>query len=329
MSKGDVKAAIQTCQECQTIDPAPVHWQKGTLSVKEVWKRLGMDITHYGGEHYLTVIDCGPTRFSVWRKLRRQDSACVVQHLEAIFWERGPPEEILTDNDTAFCSRQFKAFLKEWGVQLRLRCAYVPSGNGIVERCHRSVKRIAARKRCTIMEAVYRYNITPRDDVTEETAPSNAIYSYKVRVKDIDVACLPLEDTSHQEYKVGDGVWVKPPNARCTSSFVKGHITGVISTQSVLVDGTPRHVRDLRPIQTPPNQEGPEDDVQTSTRLPPSDSGMIIENNSAERETSLDRNSSDEETLPVVLPRRSERLRVLRRPCALCDEEIRGGCGGH
>lgn len=33
--------------------------------------------------------------------------------------------------------------------------------DGIVERCHRTVKPIADRKGCTIMEAVYWYIFTP------------------------------------------------------------------------------------------------------------------------------------------------------------------------
>ena len=63
--------------------------------------------------------------------------------------------ELLTDNDSAFRSGAFKQFAEGWALQVRFRCAYVASGNGIAERCHRSVKRIAARKRCTIAEAVY------------------------------------------------------------------------------------------------------------------------------------------------------------------------------
>ena len=42
---------------------------------------------------------------------------------------------------------------------------FVSLGNGIVERCHRAIKHIAARTRCFIMEALYWYNVTPKDDV--------------------------------------------------------------------------------------------------------------------------------------------------------------------
>ena len=148
----------------------------------------------------------------------RQDSSSVIRELESIFYERGPPEEILTDNDTAFCSMEFRRFVDEWGIRLRHRCAYRPSGNGIAERCHRSVKKIAARKACTIAEAVYRYNATPKDAVTAASATANAIHRYQVRIKGID-ARLPDRQGTRGPYELGDTVWVKPTNSRCTTCF--------------------------------------------------------------------------------------------------------------
>ena len=182
-SRVAVKMAMRTCEECQSIDPAPVHWEKGTLEVDDYWQRVGMDITHYGAHHFLTLTDCGPSRFSIWRQLARQDLARVIRQLETVFFERGPPHELLTDNDTAFCSREFRAFVNDWGVNSRFHCAYVPAGNGIAERCQRSVKRIAARMHCPIQEAVYWHNVTPRDSVSPPTTPADKIYRYEVRVK--------------------------------------------------------------------------------------------------------------------------------------------------
>ncbi|KAK4321923.1 hypothetical protein Pmani_007305 [Petrolisthes manimaculis] len=63
-------------------------------------------------ESYPTLIDCGPSRCAIWRPLRLQTSASVVQQLKAIFFERGAPEELVTDNDTAFRSRMFSEFAK-------------------------------------------------------------------------------------------------------------------------------------------------------------------------------------------------------------------------
>ena len=72
-----------------------------------IWQRNGMDITHYRGKSYLTPIDCRPFRFAVWRPLRLQTSENIVEQLKAVFYERRAPDEILTDNDTAFCSKLF------------------------------------------------------------------------------------------------------------------------------------------------------------------------------------------------------------------------------
>ena len=54
--------------------------------------------------------------------------------------------EVLTDNGPAVSSGAFTQYAERWALRVRFRCAYVAFGNGIAESCHRSVKRIAARK---------------------------------------------------------------------------------------------------------------------------------------------------------------------------------------
>ena len=238
------QAVVRGCRDCQSIDPAPQKWRKGRLDVSRVWQRLAMDITHVKGQHFLTAIDCGPSRYTIWRPLWRQTSECVVEALEGMFLERGPPEEILTDNDSVFRSARFADFVDEWGVRLRFRAAYAPSGNGIAERGHRTVKTIAARKRCSIGEAVYLYNLTPLDDVTDGTAPANALYRYDVRVKAVDGRVGEQEEANR--YRCGDAVWVRGPGSRCDQRYLMGVVTGVVSEHTVEVDGMPRHVRDIR-----------------------------------------------------------------------------------
>ena len=146
VTRRQVHAGVTKCEMCQSVDLAPVKWSRGTLDVERTWQRVGMDITHCSGQHYLTLIDRGPSRFAVWRRLRLQTSASVVEKLESVFCEHGAPEELLTDNDTAFRSKLFAEFAKRWLLRLRFRCAHLPIGNGIVERCHRTVKVIARRK---------------------------------------------------------------------------------------------------------------------------------------------------------------------------------------
>ena len=129
---------------------APARWQKGSLGVRECWDRVSMDVCHVGDQHYLTLTDCGPSRYTIWRRLARQDSASVIGQLESVFLERSAPKELLTDNAASFRSAAFCEFASRWGMVVRYRCAHVPSGNGVSERCHRSIKTIAARKRCSV-----------------------------------------------------------------------------------------------------------------------------------------------------------------------------------
>ena len=64
-------------------------------------------------------------------------------------YKQGPPNEILTNNDTTFTYRSFINFLKDLRVWPHLWYAYTLSRNKIVERCHWSMKTFAARKQCT------------------------------------------------------------------------------------------------------------------------------------------------------------------------------------
>ena len=123
MTRRDVRRVVKACQVCQSIDPAPVKGPRGKLDVDEIWHRVGMDVTHVNGGHYLTLIDCGPTRFAVWRRMRRQDTESVMQQLESV--------ELLTDNDPAFRSGAFTQFAERWALRVRFRCAYVASGSGM------------------------------------------------------------------------------------------------------------------------------------------------------------------------------------------------------
>ena len=73
---------------------------------------------------------------------------------------------------------------------IAIQMRHVPSGNGIVERCHRTVKRIAARKGCSVQEAVYWYNLVRQDDSSASSAPANQVHCYEMRVQGVDCALL-------------------------------------------------------------------------------------------------------------------------------------------
>ena len=52
-------------------------------------------------------------------------------------------------------------------------------------------------------------------------------------------------------FKPGDRVYVKTPHGRCTTKYKVGRVTGITSAQNITINGMPRHVKDLRPIERP------------------------------------------------------------------------------
>ena len=89
------------------------------------------------------------------------------------------PHELFTDNDTAFCSKGFRAFAHDWGINLWSHCAYIPARNGIAEQCSHTVMCIVARMHCLPAQCC-----TQRQ-VSFPIAAMNRIYWYEVRVKDV------------------------------------------------------------------------------------------------------------------------------------------------
>ena len=118
VSKAMLRTVVRSCEMCQSINPTPVHWKVRKLDVRDNWRTVGMDITHYEDQHYLTLIDCGPSRFSIWHPLQHQNAASIIRQLELVFSERRPPAELLTDNGTAFSGEEFGRFAENWGIQL-------------------------------------------------------------------------------------------------------------------------------------------------------------------------------------------------------------------
>ena len=248
VQRGRVKAVVSSCERCQRIDPAPVCHVKGELSVENNWERLAMDVTHYRNRGFLSIIDCGPGRFAIWREVKKETSEVVISNLEQIFYERGPPKEILMDNATAFRSAKMREFLASWGVDPCYRAAYRASGNGIIERHHRTIKAKAERGEMDPIQAVYWYNVSPRSGQEEETIPQRAVHPYEWRL----LLDYESDDCGNEvescEVKIGDEVWVKPPNVRCTSQWTCGKVTGCNSGNNVEVDGMPRHILDIRQV---------------------------------------------------------------------------------
>ena len=104
-------------------------------------------------------------------------------------------------------------------------------------------------------------------------------------------------------FGVGDNVFVKPIDSRCTSVWSRGVVTAINSSTNVSVDAVPRHVNDLRKIPSDIAEEEQDDDVVRT----PEDSG--------------------DETIPAIEiePQRygGRPQRVIRRPSDYDEYDMR------
>ena len=317
--KKDVEAVVSECLRCRSIDPAPVRWQPGVLDVDSVWTRVAVDITHYNSSLYLTMIDCGPSRFTIWRKLRSEGAEEVTSLVEDVFRDHGPPEELLLDNGSTFRSVLFCSMCRKWSVFLNFRCAYRPSGNGIVERIHSTIKRMAARSKMDVRDMVFYYNSSPKHAIKGDSVPRNQMYRYHARIPG-EARSLPSENSMSHRYSIGQSVLVKPNMARCTSQWQTGVVTGILSPVKVEVNGMPRHVGDLRPVPIKHNcdrlpeqggaqcQHGVDIDFEASVAGDDSESG----------DNSLSSDSDAAQAAQQTPPRRNTR-RVSQPPARSAD----------
>ena len=95
----------------------------------------------------------------------------------------------------------------KWGLKRLFRCAYKPSGNAIVERNHRTVKRMAERSNQSRSqdEMVYWYNLAPRGS-SWDTAPAASVHTYKWRIPSV-VEESTVNENAVGGIKMGDEVW--------------------------------------------------------------------------------------------------------------------------
>lgn len=310
VSKRMVRKVVSRCDRCARVDPTPTfNWDSGQIANTKIWERWATDITHFDGVAFLTVIDIA-SNFVIWKALRNESATEVTQNMRQVITEFGPPQTLLSDNGTVFRSRQLEELLTEWEIGHQFASAYRPQGNGVVERCHRTVKRAARRMGRSVEEAVFWVNNTKRGDSLR--SPFELIFcasskkpgiSYERRdVARPDITLDNLHQSSETMYKdidrnpfsAGDLVYLRPSTGRCDTEWSGPHrISALKSAVSVELDedGVTRHVGHLRLV--------PGLEKNTSTQ---SEDRLYCQNSDSDEESMAGDSDGNE-------PRRSARRR--------------------
>ena len=257
VTKNLVRDVVKNCEQCQSIDPAPVRFNHGTSKTSNSWERLSVDYTKFANFTFLTMLDCH-SGFTIWRKVGSESADALCAEMNTIFLEWGPPAELLTDNGPSFISDKFNGFLTSWGVSHISACAYRPQGNP-VERIHRTVKAMASRSGKSPLQVVFWVNRLP--DHTGLTPLEKLGKSWSVFLPNVtqSVSKEKLFDPVQMVLSPGDKVFVKPSNAKCISKWNLGTVTKLLSDNKVEVDGMPRHITHLRKMPVYHYQDSTDD----------------------------------------------------------------------
>ncbi|RMC01175.1 hypothetical protein DUI87_22266 [Hirundo rustica rustica] len=100
------------------------------------WRYLGLEISR-------TIV---PQNWRSNQNLRfrphREKSLDAIKHLIQAFSFMGIPRELKTDNGPVYRSREFCSFLQQWGVEHKTGIPHSPTGQAVVERTHKDIKRV-------------------------------------------------------------------------------------------------------------------------------------------------------------------------------------------
>ena len=146
------------------------------------------------------------------------------------------------------------------------------------------------------------------------TMSANKIYHYEVSKKVVDIL-ITSSGPRRSYYQVGNCVWFKTAQNRCTPKFSKGQVTKVISPRSIFVDEIPHCMKDLCPRHSVKSL-GEDSESKAES--------LLCDNKDIESDDSPEEGAVAAPP-PVSLCRSTCRKRPLP-DCHICDHEIRGKC---
>ncbi|XP_060119763.1 uncharacterized protein K02A2.6-like [Heteronotia binoei] len=144
----EIEGWVRRCQPCQESRPdppsAPVHrWE----SNRRPWSRLHLDFAGpYQGQIFFILVDA----YTKWLEVipvASTSTAAAVRALRRVLCTHGIPDTLVTDNGTAFTSREFREFTERYLIRHIRSAPFHPATNGQAERMVRTTKEALGRMR--------------------------------------------------------------------------------------------------------------------------------------------------------------------------------------
>lgn len=139
---------MKNCEPCALSGKSLKPRQPPIQSIpwpEEPWSEVSIDI--FGeiqaapeSSKFLLVINDLHSKWPEVAALRNVTSTTVISVLTGLFARWGIPKSIITDNGSNFTSREFRKFLRDYGIRHKLCAYYNLQANSVTERFNRVIK---------------------------------------------------------------------------------------------------------------------------------------------------------------------------------------------
>ncbi|TRZ06736.1 hypothetical protein HGM15179_020371 [Zosterops borbonicus] len=148
LTQDQAKAIVATCPHCQqhALPTLSAGVNSQGLNSCEVWQT---DVTHFSQFARQKYVHVSVDTFSgaIYASAHTgEKSGDAIKHLIHAFSFLGIPRSLKTDNGPAYKSKEFRSFLQQWEVEHKKGIPHSPTGQAIVERTHKDLKRVLCQQ---------------------------------------------------------------------------------------------------------------------------------------------------------------------------------------
>ena len=180
---------VSPCEACRKYEQGRT---KETLTSHETpsrpWQFVAADLFELNGKSYLVTVDYFSDFFEL-DHLRSTSSVYVIKKLKGHFAKHGIPEQLITDNEPQFVSRDFLKFSKEWDFEDSTSSPHQSQSNGKAESAVKQAKKILLKRGKTGLDsflALLDHRNTPPANM--QISPAQRLFSRRTR------SPLPMTD---------------------------------------------------------------------------------------------------------------------------------------
>ncbi|TRZ07699.1 hypothetical protein HGM15179_019406 [Zosterops borbonicus] len=148
LSRDQAKAIVATCPNCQqhALPTLSARVNPQGLNSCEVWQTDATHFSQFGRQKYVH-ISVDTFSGTVYASAHTgEKSGDAIKHLIQAFFFLGIPKSLKTDNGPAYKSKEFRSFLQQWGVEHKKGIPHSPTGQAIIERTHKDLKRVLCQQ---------------------------------------------------------------------------------------------------------------------------------------------------------------------------------------